>query len=107
MAGIAAGLYIFTTLDARTLANGLGVVVFLCAAYALWPTFRAEAGWAMPERLLRVVAGTVSGAVGTTFGTMATPFFVMYLEARKLAKHAFRATMSATLLACSVPLLLK
>jgi uncharacterized membrane protein YfcA len=33
---------------------------------------------------------------------MASIFFVMYLEARKLVKHAFRATMSAMLLALAV-----
>ena len=107
MAGIAIGLYLFTTLDPKTLANGLGVVIFFYAAYALWSTYRPGTAWQIPARLLVAVSGTVSGAVGTVFGTMATPFFVMYLEARKLAKHAFRATMSATLLACSVPLLLK
>ncbi|MBI3044881.1 MAG: sulfite exporter TauE/SafE family protein [Betaproteobacteria bacterium] len=102
MLGIAAGLYVFTALDARTLANGLGVVVFLYAVYALWSTYRAASGWQVPARLLSSVSGIVSGAVGTIFGTMATPFFVMYLEARKLAKHAFRATMSAMLLALAV-----
>jgi uncharacterized membrane protein YfcA len=100
--GIAIGLYLFTTLDARTLANGLGVVVLLYAVYALWTTTEAPAGWRLPARLLGSVAGTVSGAVGTVFGTMATPFFVMYLEARRLAKQAFRATMSAMLLALAV-----
>lgn len=102
MVGIAAGLYVFTALDARTLANGLGVVVFLYAAYALWSTYRPASGRQIPARLLSAVSGIVSGAVGTIFGTMATPFFVMYLEARKLAKHAFRATMSAMLLALAV-----
>ena len=102
MLGIAAGLYVFTALDARTLANGLGVVVFLYAVYALWSTYRTASGWQVPARLLSSVSGIVSGAVGTIFGTMATPFFVMYLEARKLAKHAFRATMSAMLLALAV-----
>lgn len=102
MLGIAVGLYIFTALDARTLANGLGVVVFLYAGYSLWSTYRPEAGWRLPAHLVSSVAGVVSGAVGTIFGTMATPFFVMYLEARKLAKHAFRATMSAMLLALAV-----
>jgi uncharacterized membrane protein YfcA len=33
---------------------------------------------------------------------MATPFFAMYLEARKLAKDAFHATMSAMLLTVAV-----
>ncbi|HET9405225.1 MAG TPA: sulfite exporter TauE/SafE family protein [Burkholderiales bacterium] len=102
MVGIAIGLYIFTTLDPKTLANSLGVIVFVYAAYALWSTYQPESGWRVPERLLGAVAGTVSGAVGTIFGTMATPFFVMYLEARKLAKQAFRATMSAMLLALAL-----
>ena len=102
MLGIAIGLYFFTTLEANTLARGLGVVVLLYAGYALWSTFRPETGWSVPSRLVTSVAGTLSGAVGAIFGTMATPFFVMYLEARKLAKHAFRATMSAMLLALSV-----
>jgi uncharacterized membrane protein YfcA len=100
--GIGIGLYFFTTLDPKTLANGLGVVVFLYAAYALWSSFRPETGWNISAGLLSSVAGIVSGAVGTIFGTMATPFFVMYLEARRLAKHAFRATMSAMLLALAV-----
>jgi uncharacterized protein len=102
MAGIGVGLYVFTTLDPKLLANGLGVLVFLYAAHALWSTFRPAAGWTVPPRLLTAMAGIVSGAVGTIFGTMATIFFVMYLGARKLAKHAFRATMSAMLLALAV-----
>ena len=102
MLGIAIGLYFFTILEANTLARGLGVVVLLYAGHALWSTFRPESGWRWPPRLVTSVAGIISGAVGAIFGTMATPFFVMYLEARKLAKYAFRATMSAMLLALSV-----
>lgn len=96
--GIVVGLYFFTTLEANVLARGLGAVVLLYACHSLWSTFRPGTGWRLPPRLVTSVAGTVSGAVGAIFGTMATPFFVMYLEARKLAKHAFRATMSAMLL---------
>jgi len=96
--GIGAGLYVFTTLDPLTLVRGLGMVVLVYAAYALWTTWRPAAVAGEPGRWLAPLAGTVSGAVGTVFGTMATPFFVMYLEARKLAKHAFRATLSAMLL---------
>jgi len=102
MLGIAIGLYFFTTLQANTLTRGLGVVVLLYAGYSLWSTYRPQTGWQLPPRLVTSVAGTISGTVGAIFGTMATPFFVMYLEARKLAKHAFRATMSAMLLALSV-----
>ena len=97
--GIGAGLYVFTTLDPLTLVRGLGAVVLAYALYALWATWRPAPGAGLARRWLAPLAGTVSGAVGTIFGTMATPFFVMYLEARKLAKHAFRATLSAMLLA--------
>ncbi len=102
MLGIAIGLYFFTTLEANTLARALGVVVFFYAGYSLWSTFRPKTGSQWPPRLVTSVAGAISGAVGAIFGTMATPFFVMYLEARQLAKHAFRATMSAMLLALAV-----
>jgi uncharacterized membrane protein YfcA len=102
MLGIGAGLYVFTTLDSLSLVRGLGAVVLVYAVYALWTTWHPLSGPGVPGGWLAPVAGTVSGAVGTVFGTMATPFFVMYLEARKLAKHAFRATLSAMLLALAV-----
>lgn len=98
LVGIGLGLYCFKVLDPDTLANGLGAVVLVYALYALWSSMRPPTGRRVPPGPLGAVAGVVSGAVGTVFGTMATPFFVMYLEARKLAKHAFRATMSAMLL---------
>jgi len=102
MAGIAIGLYVFTTLDARTLANALGVVVFVYAGHSLWGTLRPARGVRLPPALVVPVNGVAAGATGTVFGTMASLFFVMYLEARGLAKHAFRATMSALLLSLSV-----
>ena len=102
MLGIGIGLYLFITLDARTLAQALGVVVFLYAARSLWMTFHPSSAPRMPERLVVPVNGLAAGATGTVFGTMASLFFVMYLEARKLAKHAFRATMSAMLLSLAV-----
>ena len=47
------------------------------------------------------MAGTLSGAVGALFGTMGSVFFAMYLDAQKLKKDEFRATMSAMLLTLS------
>lgn len=102
MAGIAIGLYFFTTLDARTLAQLLGMVVFAYAAHTLWSSFRPAGGWRLPEPLVVPFNGLAAGATGTVFGTMASIFFVMYLNARKLAKGAFRATMSAMLLSLAV-----
>ena len=99
--GIAIGLYFFTVLDSRALARGLGALILVYAAYVLWSTFR-------PARLRRgfgalgPLAGALSGIVGTLFGTMGTVFFAMYLDVRSLPKDAFRATMSAMLLALSI-----
>ena len=102
MAGIAIGLYIFTALDARTLAQLLGVMVLIYSVHALWSSFRPAGGWDMPKPLIVPFNGLAAGATGTVFGTMASIFFVMYLSARKLAKGAFRATMSAMLLSLAV-----
>lgn len=95
--GIAVGLYFFKSLDARMLTRGLGVVVLLYAVQSLVGVVRG----APPRRLRRViepVAGILSGGVGTMFGSMGSVFFAMYLDARAVAKDAFRATTSAMLL---------
>src|SRR5262247_1260383 len=41
--GIVIGLYVFTQLDSRTLARGLGVLVVAYGAYSLWGTMRPPA----------------------------------------------------------------
>ena len=100
--GIGVGLYFFATLDGRSLAQGLGALVIGYAAYSLWAMYRRLAARESHSPVVAPLASTLSGAVGALFGTMATVFFVMYLDTRDLAKHAFRATMSAMLLALSV-----
>jgi uncharacterized membrane protein YfcA len=100
--GITVGLYFFKTLDSRTLARALGVMVLAYGAYSLWKTLRPAQQRRAPPRVAGPLAGTLSGLVGALFGTMATVFFAMYLDARTLAKNAFRATVSAMLLTLSV-----
>jgi len=111
--GIAIGLYVFTQLDSRTLARGLGVLVIAYAAYSLWAMTRpappapaappAGATTRQPSRrLIAPIAGILGGAVGTTFGTMASLFYAIYFDTIRLAKHQFRATMSAMILTLSV-----
>jgi uncharacterized protein len=100
--GIAIGLYFFKALDARTLARGLGVLVLAYGGYSLWKTLRPPRPRRAPPSLAGPLASTLSGVVGALFGTMATVFFAMYLDARSLAKEAFRATISAMLLTLSV-----
>jgi len=100
--GIAIGLYVFTALDAATLARGLGLLVVAYGLYALWTTTRPPAKWQPPPHLLAPVAGILGGAVGTTFGTMASIFYAIYFDAIRLGKEHFRATMSTMILALSV-----
>jgi uncharacterized membrane protein YfcA len=99
--GIAAGLYLFKTLDTRTLTQGLGALVVAYGCYALWMTTRPPAKpWSSP--MLAPLAGFLGGAVGTAFGTMASIFYAIYFDAIRLAKEHFRATMSAMTLILSV-----
>jgi uncharacterized protein len=100
--GIGVGLYLFKALDAVTLARALGVLVLLYAGYAMWLTLRPQARDPLPAWLARPAGGALSGAVGTMFGAMATIFFAVYLNAYRLEKHAFRATISAMLLSLSL-----
>jgi uncharacterized protein len=92
--GIAIGLYAFTALDARTLAKGLGVLIVLYGIYSLWLTFRPH--------MIAPIAGVLGGAVGTTFGTMASVFFAIYFDVIRMAKDNFRASMSAILVALGI-----
>ena len=101
--GIAAGLFFFKTLDAALLARALGAFIILYAIYSLWMTTRpAGSTPPVPPALLRPLASFFSGAVGTLFGSMASIFFAMYLDASGANKQTFRATLSAMLLTLSV-----
>ena len=105
--GIAAGLFIFKTLDAVLLARTLGAFVILYAFYSWWmttraPRFSSSGPPPVPPGFLKPAASFLSGAVGTMFGAMASIFFAMYLEAADTGKLAFRATLSAMLLTLSV-----
>lgn len=95
--GVAAGLYFFKTLDARTLARALGVFVTAYGAYSLWMTWRPTQTVSAPMWFVTPVAGGIAGFVGTIFGSMAGMFFAIYLDLQKLEKSAFRATVAAIL----------
>ena len=99
--GIAVGLYVFTSFDSRRLAHGLGVFIIGYAAFAMWSAMRAPHAAVDLPRVAGPAAATVSGLVGAIFGTMGSMFFVIFLDARKLPKAQFRATMSAMLILLS------
>ena len=91
--GIVLGLVVFKALDAALLGRALGAFIILYAGYSWWG-FRLKA--------LRPAASVMAGIVGTMFGAMATIFFAMYLDAGRMSKDAFRATMSAMILTISI-----
>ena len=93
--GVVAGLFVFKALDATLLARLLGGFIILYAAYSWWkPSIKSP--------LLRPAASFLSGVVGTIFGSMASIFFAIYLDARGAGKQSLRATLSAMLLTLSV-----
>ena len=102
MLGVAIGLYLFTALDSRTLAQGLGALILLYGAYSLWLTSRPQTRWQASPRVIAPIAGTLGGAVGTTFGTMASVLFAIYFDVIRMAKESFRASMTAILVALGV-----
>ena len=101
--GILAGLFVFKALDTVLLARALGAFIIVYAAYSWWLSMR-PAGTKPPikRRVLRPVSSVLSGIVGTVFGSMATIFFAIYMDAGKMGKDAFRATMSAMILTISI-----
>jgi hypothetical protein len=100
--GILVGIYLFSIIDGIWLQRGLGVLVILYGGYSLWATFRPIAKPRGPTWLLATLMGFGGGVVGATFGTLASLFFAIYFDATRLAKDAFRATMSAVLVVLTV-----
>jgi uncharacterized membrane protein YfcA len=101
LVGIVIGLYVFTALDTHTLAQGLGALVVAYGCYAFWTAIQPPAPAKQIPKILAPIAGLLGGAIGTTFGTMASIFYAIYFDAIRLAKDRFRATMSAMLLTLS------
>jgi hypothetical protein len=100
--GVGLGLYLFAVVDARPLSRALGVFVILYALYAFSTAGRLPA---VAERWMKPLAaamGASAGLVGTLFGGAAGPLFVVYLNARRLDKNQFRATITAIMVCMSV-----
>ncbi len=101
--GIGLGLYVFATLDTDTLARGLGITIVLYGAYSVWTGGGADRAPPRSPRIVGPLSGLLGGITGATFGTMASLFFAVYLDALRVTKVEFRATMSALLLTlCTV-----
>jgi len=98
--GIALGLYLFKVLDAALLARGLGVLVTGYGLYALWQMQAAGGRKAPPA--VATAASFLAGAVGTVFGTMASIFFAIYMDAIRVSKEQFRGTLAALMMTLAV-----
>lgn len=96
--GIAIGVYLFSIIDGVWLTRGLGILVLIYGIYALWISYRPLKITKGPAWVLAPAVGFVGGLVGATFGTLASLFFAIYLDAARLTKVEFRATMTAVLL---------
>jgi len=99
--GILLGLYLFKTLDAAWLTRGLGVLVSAYGLYALWQT-RGGGPAKPPPRAIATAASFLAGAVGTVFGTMASIFFAIYMDAIRVTKEQFRGTLAALMMTLAV-----
>jgi uncharacterized membrane protein YfcA len=98
LVGVAIGLYFFATLNAQILARSFGVLVLAYASYTLWNLTRTATAPARGSQAVAQGAGMLAGAMGTVFGTMSSIFFAIYLDARRITKTQFRATISALML---------
>jgi uncharacterized membrane protein YfcA len=102
LVGVGLGLWLFDTLDARTLARALAIFLLCYGTYALWALSRPASPSRVPHALTLPVTAVSAGFVGTLFGAMAGPIYAVYLDQLKLGKHAFRATVAAMLFCLGV-----
>ncbi len=98
--GILLGLWLFKTLDAEWLTRGLGALVTGYGLYALWQTRGGGSGH-LP-RAVATAASFLAGAVGTMFGTMASLFFAVYMDAMRVTKEQFRGTLAVLMMTLAV-----
>lgn len=96
--GVSIGLYFLTQIDPQPLGRALGVFVIIYALYAL---LFAGHMITVPPRWMPLAAAVTSfaaGLIGALFGGAAGPLYVMYLNAARLAKDAFRVTITTIML---------
>lgn len=92
LVGVGLGLYVLRAVPTEVLAHALGAFVIVYALYQLLP-FPALRG----SRLFAVACGLLGGLLGTLFGS-GGPFYVIYLQLRRLERTAFRATFAVNFL---------
>jgi uncharacterized protein len=98
LVGVFLGLYLLTLFDPQPLARALGVFVVLYALYVM--VFAGRTPQIPPRWMLPVAAVTsiAAGIIGSLFGGAAGPVYVIYLNSARLAKDAFRVTITTVML---------
>lgn len=98
LVGVLIGLYFLGSFDAKPLSRALGAFVVL---YALYMMLLAGRVLPVPKRWLPVVivlTSTSAGFIGSLFGGAAGPLYVIYLNALRLGRDAFRVTITSIML---------
>ena len=90
--GVMLSLYVMESINPQLLSMCLGAFIIVFAVYQLLPLRFGKA-----SNRAAAPAGLLGGFVGTLFGT-GGPFYVIYLNLRKLDKTEFRATFAAIFL---------
>jgi uncharacterized protein len=97
LVGVAAGLYVFKTVDMVQLARWLGAYILLYAFYSLFGERLFRRKLVPPKWMVHPVAAA-GALVATIFGGLAGPIYVTYFDSLRMAKSVFRVTVSTTLL---------
>ena len=100
--GAAIGIALLAHIDSAPLKRIFGFFILAYAAYMLYSSGEMPA---IPRRWLTPLAAVLSivgGAIGSLFGGAAGPVFVMYLNALKIEKDCFRATLTMLMIALGI-----
>lgn len=99
--GVGAGFYFISMLDEHVLRRGLGIFLILYSIHVLSTGGIAPA---LPTRwhgALAAGSGIFGGLCGVLFGGGVGPIYVIYFNAVRMEREAFRATMTTVLLISS------
>jgi len=101
LVGVPIGLWMVKTADQGLLARCLGAYVVTYALYSLFGERVFGRALAMPRWVVHPI-GVAGALISTLFGGLAGPLYVTYFDSLRLAKGAFRVTVSTTLLTLSI-----
>jgi len=101
LVGVPLGLWVVKTADQGLLARLLGVYVIAYALYSLFGERMLGRALTMPRWMVHPIS-VVGALISTLFGGLAGPLYVTYFDSLRLAKGAFRVTVSTTLLTLSI-----